>query len=58
MLYAIASFLFNGESIRYDILDSMLEKLYDIRDCVKHVFSIQLFEILELPIVDLEILVI
>ena len=37
MLYAIASFLYNGESLRHDILDSMLEKLYDIRDCVKQV---------------------
>ena len=45
MLYAIASFLYNGESFRYDILDSMLEKLQDIRDCIKHVFFEQLFRI-------------
>lgn len=37
MIFALASFLHNGQRIRDDLIDAMIEKLREVRDIVKQV---------------------
>ena len=47
MLYAIASFFFNGISFRTDILDTIISKLIELREIVKEVIIICLCSFVE-----------